>query len=54
MILLGINDLARREQARELLAWGAERYWCCLPCRRSRQGSGGSPGFPPVPSATLI
>lgn len=27
MILLGINDLARREQARELLAWGAERYW---------------------------
>lgn len=40
MILLGINDLARREQARELLAWGAERYWGLSPCRRSRQGSG--------------
>ena len=31
MILLGINDLARREQARELLAWGAERYWGLSP-----------------------
>ena len=51
MILLGINDLARREQARELLAWGAERYWGLSPLPQIAAGE--SPGFPPVPSVTL-
>lgn len=41
MILLGINDLARREQARELLAWGAERYWGLSPLPADRgRGAG--------------
>ena len=49
MILLGINDLARREQARELLAWGAERYWGLSPLPQIAAGERGKPWFPDHP-----
>lgn len=49
MILLGINDLARREQARELLAWGAERYWGLSPLPQIAAGERGKPWFPACP-----
>lgn len=49
MILLGIDDLARREQARELLAWGAERYWGLAPLPELAAGERGKPWFPSCP-----
>ena len=49
MILLGIDNLSRREQARELLAWGAERYWGLTPLPELEAGERGKPWFPSCP-----
>lgn len=49
MILLGIDNLARREQARELLVWGAERYWGLSPLPEIGEGDRGKPWFPACP-----
>lgn len=46
MVLLGRTDLARREQARELLAWGAARYWGLSPLPELAAGERGKPWFP--------
>lgn len=49
MILLGMDDLVRREQAKELLAWGAERYWGLSPLPELAAGERGKPWFPTCP-----
>lgn len=49
MILLGRTDLARREQARELLAWGAAQTWGLSPLPEVAAGERGKPWFPAFP-----
>lgn len=49
MILLGLDTLTCREQARELLAWGAERYWGLSPLPEVGTGERGKPWFPSCP-----
>lgn len=49
MVLLGMNDLERREQARLLLAWGADRYWGLCPLPELAAGERGKPWFPAEP-----
>ena len=49
MVLLGMSDLARREQAKQLLAWGAARYWNLAPLPELAVGERGKPWFPTCP-----
>lgn len=49
MVLLGMRDLARREQAKKLLAWGAARYWGLDPLPELAAGERGKPWFPACP-----
>lgn len=49
MVLLGMNNLVRREQAKELLAWGAARYWGLDPLPRLTVGERGKPWFSDCP-----
>lgn len=49
MMLLGMDNMIRREQARELLAWGAARYWGLSPLPELAVGERGKPWFPACP-----
>lgn len=49
MVLLGMDNLVRREQAKELLAWGAARCWGLLSLPELAVGERGKPWFPAYP-----